>query len=70
MSYEYDRTAQLASAHVLGRFGQKASLQAAGVPTRQHNVGVETEKPKVTSKKTAAKKVASKKTKSSKKKTR
>jgi len=66
MTYQVNRTQQLAEAHARSRFGQKASLQAAGVPTAQHNAG---EKPKkaakksssgATSKKTAAKKTAKK----------
>lgn len=65
MAYTVDKTEQLSEAHKRSRFGQKASLQRAGVPTRQHNVGVtkSSAKPKPAAvKKTAAKKPAAKKT--------
>lgn len=60
MNYQVDRTAQLADAHTKSRFGQKASLQAAGVPAKQHNV--KTKKKAKSAKKSAAKKVAKKST--------
>lgn len=44
MATSINRTQQLAEAHTKSRFGSKASLQAANVPTKQHNVGVEAKK--------------------------
>lgn len=61
MNYQVDRTEQLEEAHKKGRFAQKASLQAAGVPTRQHNVKVKRTK-KQAAKKTTTKKSAAKQT--------
>lgn len=55
MTYATNRTQQLVDAHNRGRFGQKASLQAAGVPLPQHNSGAK----KLLTKKAAAKKPAS-----------
>lgn len=58
MAYRVDRTTQLEEAVKHGRFGQVASLRAAGTPTRQHNVK---KTRKAAAKKTAAKKTAAKK---------
>ena len=74
MATSINRTQLLGEAHKHGYFAQKASLQAANVPTNQHNVGVAAKKaeaktqtkssaPKETSEpKTTAKKTAAKKT--------
>lgn len=50
-----NRTAALVTASQRSRFGQKAALQAAGVPLPQHNVGVKKTAPKKTKKATAKK---------------
>lgn len=60
MATRIDRTQQLLEAHKHGRLAQKASLQAANVPTRQHNVDVKTKTKKQTAKKTASKSTAKK----------
>lgn len=54
MATSMNRTQQLVNAHNHGRFAQKASLQAAGVPLPQHNSGAK----KLLTKKAAAKKPA------------
>lgn len=57
MAYTTDRTKQLVEAGKLNRFGQKASLQAAGVQLPQHNVKAKGKKPaKKAAKKSTAKK--------------
>ena len=61
MSYTVDRTAQLETANLRSRFGQKASLQAQGVPTKQHNVNVTSKAAKKTTAKKTAKKSSAKK---------
>ncbi len=53
MTYHVDQTARLADASAKSYAALKASLQAQGVPTRQHNVK--------TSKNSVAKKAATKK---------
>lgn len=58
MATSINRTLQLQEAHAKSRFGSKASLQAANVPTRQHNVDV---KAKAAAKKAAPSKSAAKK---------
>ena len=66
MATSINRTQQLEEANAYGRFGSKASLQAAGVPTKQHNVGAKKKaakksEPKAPAKKATAKKSAAKK---------
>jgi hypothetical protein len=53
-----NRTAALVTASQRSRFGQKAALQAAGVPFPQHNVGAKKTAPKKKTKKATAKKTA------------
>ena len=67
MATSIDRTQQLAEASAYSRFGSKASLQAAGVPTKQHNVGAKKKaakksQPKAPAKTAVAKKSSAKKT--------
>lgn len=74
MATSINRTQLLEEAHRASRFGSKASLQAANVPTNQHNVGATAKKaeaktqtkpsaPKEASEsKTTTKKTAAKKT--------
>jgi hypothetical protein len=50
-----NRTAALVTASQRSRFGQKAALQAAGVPFPQHNVDAKKTAPKKTKKATAKK---------------
>lgn len=68
MTTSINRTQLLGEAHRASRFGSKASLQAANVPTNQHNVGTETKKAaaKTKSTTTPAKKTASKQAKAKK----
>ena len=76
MSYKFDKTYLLAEARRKGYKAQEAALRAQGVPTKQHNVDVETKAPtkKASSQKSAkpaakkaAKKVVTKKTAAAKK---
>lgn len=68
MSGTVDRTRQLVEADRNGRFAQKASLQAAGVPLPQHNAKTtkaaakKAAPAKAPAKKTAPTKTAAKKT--------
>lgn len=69
MATTTNRTQQLVEAHKHGRFGQKASLQAAGVELPQHNVKTTKKAAKKTAKKSTAKKTSAAKTKTTAKKT-
>ena len=69
MATSINRTQLLGEAHRASRFGSKASLQAANVPSVQHNVKSEAKKASAktpakqsTTKKAAAKKSTTKKT--------
>jgi len=59
MPYTFDKTRQLSEARAKGYKAQEAALRAQGVPTRQHNLNVDTKAP---AKKASAKKASAKKT--------